>query len=1037
MLDTAIDCLVHLSALLVIGMLIVVAKSTQRSRVRSVFLQLLAIVLVWNVGTVLELDFRLVTGSTVFAFIFICYIGICLLPVAILQLGRVVLSPEWQPRRVHGLFLVIPVISIIIVLTSPMHTLFFKVFSLYSSEAVYGVYYYLHSLYSYGCIAASIVLMYISSTRNSGVFSVQSILVMGGVVITLVPNLLYSFGVGDLPFSISAAASTFSILCFSIAFLRFRFIEAPPVTLRQIVDLISDGFLVLDKQVCILSYNRPLLHMFPEKSGIALGKNLRGFIEQNFPDTPFERVLELLEQAMMQHETISTEVHTSDGSYYSLEITSVTQRAAKAQIGSIILIKNITESKRLIETTKAASRAKGDFLSHMSHEIRTPLSAIIGMIHIGIAANDVDKMKYCFSRADSASKHLLSIINDILDMSKIEAEKFELSYTKFEFENMLMNITNIANVRVEEKKQNFIVNIGDDVPTYIESDELRLSQAITNLLTNAVKFTPEKGTISLNIEKTEEQDDEVTLRIEIADSGIGLSQEQQARLFTSYNQANAGISREYGGTGLGLAITKQIIELMGGTIWIESELGMGSKFIFTIKTKKLIGKPRVKLSSCVSPKDMRILAIDDAVEIRDYFMHVMMAMGISCHVAASGEEALQMVYDAEFDPYNIFFVDWMLPGIDGIELSRRIKEIHGENSIIIMISVSEWSSIEKEAVAAGVNHFLSKPLFPSALINAINICVNETVEIFETDSTDKHLQRRYDFHEYTLLVVEDIEINREIMSAILEETEAVLEFAENGEIAVSMFTENPDKYNLILMDIQMPVMDGYDATRAIRSIDSEIARSIPIIAMTANVFKEDIEKCIESGMNDHTGKPVDTDSLLGVLNKYLRHPNQSSRMKSFFELKNGIAWDDSLLTGNALVDMQHQRIFEWAGELVAACEREEDTEKLWDTLEFLDNHTIRHFANEEALMLESGFSEYEEHKREHVCFRDEIAEFIRRYNSEGPTDELSQDVNRSVAKWLVQHVRYEDMKISEFIRSGTASEANDEIESDPDEQTES
>ena len=1034
MLDIAIDFLVHISALLGIGMFIVVAKSTQRSRVRLVFLQLLAILLVWNLGTVLELDVRLATGRTVFAFINICYIGICLLPVAILQLGRVVLTPDWRPKRLHGLFLVVPIISIIIVLTSPMHTLFFKVFSLYSSEAVYGGYYYLHSVYSYGCIATSIVLMYISSTRNSGVFSVQSLLVMSGVVITLVPNILYSFGVGNLPFSISAAASTFSILCFSIAFLRFRFIEAPPVTLRQIVDLISDGFLVLDKQVCILSYNRPLLRMFPEKSGIALGKNIRGFIEQNFPDTPYDRVLELLEQAMMQRETISTEVHTSGGSYYSLEITSVTQRAAQAQIGSIILVKDITESKQLIETTKAASRAKGDFLSHMSHEIRTPLSAIIGMINIGIGANDVEKMKYCFSRADSASKHLLSIINDILDMSKIEAEKFELSYSKFEFENMLMNITNIANVRVEEKKQNFIVNIGNDVPTYIECDELRLSQAITNLLTNAVKFTPENGTIMLNIDKTDEHDDDVTLRFEIADSGIGLSPEQQARLFTSYNQANAGISREYGGTGLGLAITKQIVELMDGKIWIESELGMGSKFIFTIKTKKLIGRPRVKLSASISPKDMRILAVDDSVEIRDYFMHVMMAMGISCNVAASGEEALQMVTDAEFDPYNIFFVDWMLPGINGIELTRRIKKIHGENSIIIMISVSEWSVIEKEAVAAGVKHFLSKPLFPSALINAINICVNETVEVFETDSPDKHSKRRYDFHDYTLLVVEDIEINREIMSAILEETDVAIDFAENGEIAVSMFTKNPDKYNLILMDIQMPVMDGYDATKAIRVLDFEFARSIPIIAMTANVFKEDIEKCIESGMNDHTGKPVDTDSLLGVLNKYLRHPDKNSRLKNFYELKNGVAWDDSLLTGNALVDMQHQRFFEWAGELVMSCERGEETEKLWDTLAFLENHAVRHFANEEALMLEINYPDFKNHKREHECFTEEIAEFVRRFDADGPTDELSQDVNKSVAKWLVQHIRYEDLKISDYIRGETESDADGETATDTDEQ---
>ena len=878
MLDIAIDILVHLSMILGIGMFVVVARKTQRSQVRLAFLILLGVTTLWNLGTLLELDVRLATGKTGILFIDICYIAICLMPVAILYLGIVILKPDWRLKKASAAFLIVPLVSIVLVFTDPLHGLFFKQFSLYSSDAVYGTYYYFHALYSYGCIAAGIIIMYIASTRNSGFFSIQSLLVIAGIIVTLVPNMLYSFGVGHLPFSISAAASTFSILCFSIAFLKFRFIEAPTVTLRQIVDLISDAYLVLDKKLCVLSHNLALTRMFPDKTGATLGKDFRFFVENCFADAAYDSIVELYTQAMKQHITTTMEVQTHEGACIRMEITPVAQQTA--QIASIILLKDVTESKQLIEATKAASRAKGDFLSQMSHEIRTPLNAIIGMINIGIGANDAERMKYCFKRADSASKHLLGIINDVLDMSKIEAEKFELSYCDFEFNNMLMNIRNIANVRVSEKHQNFTVNVGEDVPTWIEGDELRLSQAITNLLTNAVKFTPENGSIALIVDKTDEQGDDVTLRFEVADSGIGLSPDQQEKLFTSYSQADASISKNYGGTGLGLFITKQIVELMGGSIWIESELGCGSKFIFTIKAKKVSEQEAQSLKAQKMP----------------------------------------------------------------------------ENS-------------------------------------------------------------HYDFHEHTLLAVEDIEINREIMSAILYETSANIDFAENGRLAVSMFSENPGKYSLILMDIQMPEMNGYEATKAIRAMNSEYAKKIPIIAMTASVFKEDIERCIASGMNDHTGKPVDTAALLGVLNKYLTNPEISSRMKSAYELKNGVAWDDGLLTGNALVDMQHQRIFAWVSELVLSCEAGTDTERLWDTLEFLDNHTIRHFIDEEALMLECGYPDRESHFQAHKTYRESIEYFQQRFNENGPSDELSNDVNKNVATWLIQHIQTEDRKIAEYIRS--------------------
>jgi len=436
------------------------------------------------------------------------------------------------------------------------------------------------------------------------------------------------------------------------------------------------------------------------------------------------------------------ELVSRDGTLIPIEHTMFSIKEEKSDITLIAsLIRDITvfleHEKRLEEArfaAEAASIAKSEFLSRMSHEIRTPMNAIIGMINIGMGTDDLERKDYSFKRADGAAKHLLGLINDILDMSKIEADKLELSYDTFDLEKALRNIANIANVKAEEKHLEFVVNLDYLVPSYIYCDEMRLSQVISNLLTNAIKFTPERGTVILNIAVMEEDNEDIVLRIEVADTGIGISKEQQERLFTSFNQAEASISQKYGGTGLGLAISKRIVELMGGEIWIESELGKGSKFIFTLRTKKMEG-----LSSATLHEAQRDMPV------------------------------------------------------------------------------------------------------------------------------------RYDFANHTILIAEDIEINREVMSAILEETGIHVDYAENGKMAVDLFLARPDKYGLILMDINMPEMDGYQATETIRALDRKEAKEIPIIAMTANVFREDIEKCLASGMNDHTGKPIDADQLFGKLNKYLLH----------------------------------------------------------------------------------------------------------------------------------------------------------------------
>jgi len=522
------------------------------------------------------------------------------------------------------------------------------------------------------------------------------------------------------------------------------------------------------------------------------------------------------------------------------------------------------ELEAALEKAKAASLAKTNFLSNMSHEIRTPMNAIIGMTTIGKAAADLERKDYAFGRIEGAANHLLGIINDILEMSKIEAGKFELIYLEFNLEKLLEKVVNIISFRIDERRQKFTVNIDRNIPQFLIGDEQRLAQVITNLLSNSVKFTPEEGSIHLGVNLEKEEDNIFTLKFHVRDTGIGISPEQKARLFTSFEQAESSTSRKYGGTGLGLAISKHIVELMDGTIWIESELGHGAAFFFTIRIKGLKEKDINPLLSGVDWSNIRILAVDDDPEILECFTGIAKQFKISCDTASSGEEALQRITSGI--SYNIYFIDWKMPGMDGIELSRKIKSQNADKSVITMISAAGWNEIEKDAKAAGVDDFLSKPLFSSSIAD----CINKNIGVAGSSSAAESAAQPVETYSgRRLLLAEDVEINREIVMELLKPLQFEIECAVNGEEAVKMFTAQPEKYDLIFMDVQMPEMDGYEATRRIRALDVPNAGKIPIIAMTANVFREDIDKCLEMGMNDHVGKPLDFNEVLDKLRHYL------------------------------------------------------------------------------------------------------------------------------------------------------------------------
>jgi len=518
------------------------------------------------------------------------------------------------------------------------------------------------------------------------------------------------------------------------------------------------------------------------------------------------------------------------------------------------------------------SRHKSAFLANMSHEIRTPMNAIIGMTTIGKSTSDTGRKDHCFSKIGDASNHLLGVINDILDMSKIEANKFELSPSDFNFERMLQRVVNVVNFRVDEKKQKLTVRIDRAIPKNLVGDDQRIAQVITNLLGNAIKFTGEQGSIHLDARLLSAVSGVYNIQFSVADTGIGISLSQRERIFSSFEQAEISTTRKYGGTGLGLTISKNIVELMGGNIWMESELNKGSVFTFVIPLKQGTQEYTGLLSPDVNLDNIRILVVDDDKDILDYFKEITNELNINCTTALSGEEALRLI--EQNGDYHIYFVDWRMPGMDGIQFAAELKanylrkcSMHEESakSVVIMISAAEWSSIEKDAIIAGVDKFLSKPLFPSHIADVLN----ESLGIDRKKIQESTAEIKGIFNGKHILLVEDVEINRDILTELLIPTGIKIDCAENGKIAVQMFSDAPEKYDMIFMDVQMPEMDGYEATKRIRALKFPQAQTIRIIAMTANVFREDIERCLEAGMDNHLGKPLDFVDVIDKLRHYM------------------------------------------------------------------------------------------------------------------------------------------------------------------------
>ena len=516
-----------------------------------------------------------------------------------------------------------------------------------------------------------------------------------------------------------------------------------------------------------------------------------------------------------------------------------------------------------LATAEQANRAKTAFLSSMSHEIRTPMNAIIGLDNIALNNPDLSpKTRESLEKISASAHHLLSIINDILYMSRIELGRMIIKHEEFSFPKALEQVNTIISGQCRDKGLDYECRINGSVDDYYIGDDMKLRQVLINILGNAVKFTPTGGRVRFFVEEVARFKGKSTLHFTISDTGIGIGKEFIPKIFDAFSQEDSSSTSKYGSTGLGMSITMSLVKLMNGNIEVESEKGKGTTFTVTItlteSDRKNTGNGADEDE--LKPQEMCVLVIDDDPVACEHAKMVLGQVGIACEIALSGAEGVEMVRvrHARRDLYNLILVDWRMPEMDGVEATRRIRAIVGNEMAIIILTSYNWEDIALEAKCAGVDTFVSKPLFANTVLDEFREAFRKTKEGLQVEKTDLRGRR--------ILLAEDVAINAEIMGMVLAMREIEVDVAENGKIAVDMFAKHEvGCYDAILMDVRMPEMDGLEATRVIRAMNRKDARTIPIIALTANAFDEDVQRSLQAGLNAHLSKPVEPSALFETL----------------------------------------------------------------------------------------------------------------------------------------------------------------------------
>ena len=533
-----------------------------------------------------------------------------------------------------------------------------------------------------------------------------------------------------------------------------------------------------------------------------------------------------------------------------------------------IQMKQMEQNAQLTEAlreARQASVAKTAFLSRMSHEIRTPMNAIIGLDNIALHEKGMSpQLKDHLEKIGQSARYLLSLINDILDMSRIESGRMTLRNEEFSFRSFLEQINTMVDSQCRDRGLSYDCHVRGELCEFYIGDDTKLKQVLINILGNAVKFTPQGGHIDFTAECATRYEGQSSFVFRVKDTGIGMDREYLPRIFEAFSQEDGTTMSSYGGSGLGMAITKNLVEMMNGTITVESEKGVGTEFIVAVPLKES-RRRQTAGEDGIRPQDLSVLVIDDEELAQGYARSVLEDAGVAADVCGSGREALEMIRlrHARSEAYNVILVDLRMPEQDGVEVTREIRKVLGDKAAVIILTAYDWSDVEEAAVEAGVDAFMAKPLIASGVLY-------EVQQAFLRKQANQEEETPADLTGRRILLAEDMLVNAEIMKELLSMMGMEAEHAENGKLAVEMLASHPaGYYDAILMDVRMPVMDELKATETIRALDHPDAETIPIIAMTANAFDEDVQRSLRAGMNAHLAKPVEPERMFKTLSEMI------------------------------------------------------------------------------------------------------------------------------------------------------------------------